>query len=139
MKPKTNKTLKLFNKVSALNRLGFSNGEALDLFKIERTLHRWHERECNGEIDRDEKTGKVYGVFECHRRGPTRTRLPIRDLETAALRKLDRIMANHPYLIPYVQTDPRGVALYILEKSILPPYRDKTDINYLNGLAVYNR
>jgi hypothetical protein len=139
MKPANNKTLKLFNKVAALNRLGFSNGEALDLFKIERTLHRWHERECNGEIDRDETTGKVYGVFECHRRGPTRTRLPIRDLETAAFRKLDLIMTSKPALLSYVQTDPRGVALYILEKSALPPYRCKTDINYSNGLAVYNR
>ena len=107
MKPKAIRTARL---MQTLNRLGFTIEESLDLFKIERTLHRWHERECNGEIDRDEITGKVYGVFECHRRGPTRTRLPIRDLETAALRKFAVIMTSHPLLKSYVQTDPRGAA-----------------------------
>lgn len=137
MKP--TKALQLAHKVQALNRLGFTTAESFDLFKIERTLHRWHERECNGEIDRNENTGKVYGVFECHRRGPTRTRLPIRDLEAAALRKLAVIMANKPSLLSYVQTDPRGVALYICEKERMPKFKYSLEAYYSNGLAVYNR
>ena len=87
MKPSALRTAHL---MQTLNRLGFTIEESLDLFKIERTLHRWHERECNGEIDQDEKTVKVYGVFLCHRRGTTRTKLPIRDLESSTLRKLAR-------------------------------------------------
>lgn len=135
MKPKAIRTARL---MQTLNRLGFTIEESLDLFKIERNLHRWHERECNGEIDRDETTGKVYGVFECHRRGPTRTRLPIRDLETAALRKLAGIMASKPALISYVQTDPRGAALYICEAKDIKPGHS-IDECYSNGLCVYNR
>lgn len=136
MKP--TKAIRTARLMQTLNRLGFTIEESLDLFKIERTLHRWHERECNGEIDRDEKTGKVYSVFECHRRGPIRTRFPIRDMETAALRKLAGIMASKPALLSYVQTDPRGVALYILEpKHIIPGYT--IDSCYSNGICVYNR
>lgn len=136
---KTTKALQLAHKVQALNRLGFTTAEAFDLFKIERTLHKWHERECNGEINRDEITGKVYGIFECHRRGPTRTRLPIRDLEKAALRKLAVIMANKSLVFSYVQPDPRGVALYICEKERMPKFTYAIEAYYSNGLAVYNR
>ena len=136
MKP--TKVMITANKIATLNRYGFNTAEAFDLFKIERRLHRWHERECNGEIDRDEETGKVYGVFECHRRGPTRTRLPIPDLETAALRKLDLIMSTRPHLVSFVQTDPRGAALYIIEKERLDP-TISIDCQYNRGYCVYNR
>lgn len=140
MKPKAMHTAHLMQK---LNRLGFTIEESLELFKIERTLHRWHERDANGEIYRDEKTGKVYGVFECHRRGPTRTRLPIKNMEKLALKKLEAIETAvarlpHPKLYFYVQGDPRGVALYICEAKNI-----KTgctiDQCYTNGFGVYNR
>jgi hypothetical protein len=38
-------------------------------------------------------------------------------------------MAKYPKLTAYVQTDPRGCALYIGEGL--------TDTNYSNGIAVY--
>lgn len=136
MKP--TKAIRTARLMQTLNRLGFTIEESLGLFKIERTLHRWHERECNGEIDRDEKTNKVYGVFECHRRGHTRTSLPIRDMETAALRKLARIMESKPALLSYVQTDPRGAALYILESKKIKS-GCTIDECYSNGICVYNR
>jgi hypothetical protein len=136
MKP--TKAMITANKVATLNRYGFNTAESFELFAIERRLNSWFTRECNGEIDRDEKSNKVYGVFECHRRGPTRTRLPIRDLETAALRKLDAIMATRPHLVSYVQTDPRGAALYIIEKERLTPTLS-IDCQYSRGYCVYNR
>lgn len=136
MKPTALHTARI---MQTLNRLGFSIEESLELFKVERTLHRWHERECNGEINRDETTGKVYGIFECHRRGLTRTRLPIRDLKTAAVRKLSGIMASKPSLLSYVQPDPRGAALYICEKERMPNFKYSIESYYSCGLAVYNR
>lgn len=136
MKPNALRTAYL---MQTLNRLGFTIEESLDLFKIERTLHRWHERECNGEIDRDQKTGKVYGVYLCHRRGNhIRTKLPLRDLESSTLRKLAGIMKNHPGLTSYVQGDPRGAALYILEAKDLQVGKDIGSY-YSKGLCVYNR
>ena len=45
-----------------LSRAGFSYSEAQALRRIEMTLHRWAEHECNGEIERDETTGKAYAV-----------------------------------------------------------------------------
>ena len=136
MKP--TKAMMKANKVATLNRYGFSNREALDLFTIESRLHKWHERECNGEVDRDEKTGKVYGVIQCLRRGTVRTRLPIRDMETFVIRKLDGIMATRPHLTYYIQSDPRGAALYIIEKEKLDPALS-IDCQYNRGICVYNR
>ena len=131
MKP--TKAIILANKLNTLARLGFSTAEAFDLFKIERRLNLFYTNECNGEIERDEKTGKVY------RFGFDRTKRYLsRDIETPALRKLNAIMATRPHLTAYVQPDPRGAALYIIEKERLDPTLS-IDCQYNRGLCVYNR
>src|SRR5574341_979657 len=74
-------------------------------------LQHWFERECgtdNGCIERNEKTGKPFW------RLANGARFPIRDLETGARKRLARIMAKYPTLTPYIQSDCRGAALYIL-------------------------
>lgn len=53
----------------------------------------------------------------------------IADDERGALKRLALIMANYPTLTAYVQTDPRGCALYIGEGL--------TDSNYTKGIAIY--
>ena len=103
---------------SAMARLGFSTDEALALRRIEMTLHRWHERECgdgNGCIERDETAGKPYFVSAWGERWgmKSRCRTVIPDRETGARKRLSRIMAGKPGLWAYVQTDPRGGALYV--------------------------
>lgn len=120
-----------------LTSLGFDYAEASQLIRIERTLHRWHEAECGndcGHIERDEATEKPYLV----RQNPHSNkayRIPIPDREKGALKRLSAIMEKHPDLIPYQQGDPRGCALYILNKDQL---RQGEDINavYSRGLAV---
>ena len=78
------------------------------LMRAERTLHRWSELECNGEIQRDDATGKprlFYGQLmdkSC----------PARDLEAGALRRVKKI-CNEKGVQFYHQTDPRGCALYL--------------------------
>lgn len=98
--------------LSRLERLGISTDDALALRRIAMTLHRWSERECNGEVERDEDTGKTYAVYGMNGPGAIhRYRCP--DLERGAQKRLAAIMARYPELAAYEQGDPRGAPLYI--------------------------
>lgn len=113
--------------------LGLSVSETEQLRRIERALHRWGERECgmgDGCIERDEKTGKPYWLNSA-----TMRRTAIRDGEAGALRKLGAIMAAHPRLLAYHQTDCRGCALYILRKRQVQD-GENLDSVYTRGVAV---
>jgi ribosomal protein L37E len=82
-------------------------------------------------------TGKPYMVHHHYRHGngqDSTSRHAIADREKGALRRLDKIMTNHPDFVSYHQGDPRGCALYIVRKSDL----NGSDINstYTRGLAV---
>jgi hypothetical protein len=122
--------------------LGFTADEVAALRRISMTLRRWHELECgndHGVIERDEATGKPYWV-NYHSRylsaNDPRSRSRIADREAGALRRLQKIMANHAPLTTYIQTDPRGAALYILRPGDIPAgYR--ADSCYTNGVCVY--
>lgn len=119
---------------SALYAAGINRTHARALRRIAMTLHSWHELECgtgHGHIWRDEKTG---APFWCSPYGvPMR---PIPDREAGALKRLQAIMANYPTLSYYVQTDPRGAALFILRPGDVPAGKD-VDACYNNGIAVY--
>lgn len=100
-----------------MEEFGFSYDEASRLRRIEMTLHRWAEAECNGEIQRegDDGDGKprfYYGARMNHS-------YPIADREAGALKRLGKIMSAHPEWLAYHQTDPRGCALYIISKERL--------------------
>jgi len=108
-----------------LNRVmarGISMDDAYALRRISMTLQRWYELECGDgndyaswAIERDEATGKPYMVTYPH---TVKTRrYAIADRERGALRRLDTIMARYPDLAAYVQTDPRGAALYVYRKD----------------------
>ena len=107
-----------------LRGLGFETHEAHSLIRIEMTLHRWAEHECNGNIQRegDDGEGKPRwhnpdAVTDYVRKG-----FPIPDRERGALKRLGRIIEGRnarPGVNPeklgfYHQTDPRGAALYII-------------------------
>lgn len=124
----------------SMERLGFTYEEADTLRRAQMTLHTWAERECNGLIERDEETGKVYSL----NRNGDRTKYTVPDLETGAWKRVlvtvDRRNAREsaasvhntrealPNLVAYHQTDPRGCALYLVEGT---PTDDVS--------AVYNR
>jgi len=119
--------------MNALDSLGFAFDEAQALVKIERTLHRWSERECgddHGCIERDEVTNKPIW-----RSSHTDRTWSIPDREKGALKRLDAIMARHPKLSYYYQTDPRGCALYILRPGDVPE-GSRAECCYSNGIAV---
>lgn len=61
---------------------------------------------------------------------------PIADPERGALERLDAIMKRYPSLSYYVQTDPRGCALYILRPGDVPE-GERAESYYTRGLAVH--
>ncbi len=106
--------------ISRLAEMGFSFGEAQTLRRIEMTLHRWAEHECNGNIQRegDASDGKPrwYSDYAInHESSPKGHR--IADRERGALKRLGNMMEAHPDFVAYHQGDPRGCALYIVSKS----------------------
>ena len=112
--------------------LGISRPDAEALRRISMTLHRWAERECNGEIQRDEGTGKpfVYSTYDGRKLYATA------DKETGALKRLGDILAKTPGLSYYHQSDPRGAALYILRPGDVPEGKE-ADSYYSRGIVVY--
>lgn len=119
------------NCIGPLVRAGIDYDDAHALRRIAMTLHRWHELECNGEVHRDEDTGRVCGYFPDFEIG-----FPVADRETGAMKRLAKIMAKYPTLQPYIQGDPRGAALYILRPGDVPDGAS-VDSYYSRGLAVY--
>lgn len=130
-----------------LQALGFTHAEAEQLRRISMTLQRWHELECGtdgGCIERDELTGKTYW-----RSAHTGKRWPYADRETGARKRLSRILLDRlnrtkdadgtikgPALSAYIQTDPRGAALYVIRPGDVP---DGADVGayYNRGICVY--
>jgi hypothetical protein len=154
--PTRKEAARLTAQENTLLDLGFTASEAESLRRISMALRRWHELECgidSGCIERDEKTGRPYwrtvGYSGC--------RWPMADREAGALRRLNVILKNvnarRPYLsrpvrdgLPnggemkllqtYIQTDPRGAALYILRPGDVPAGAS-ADSYYSRGLCVY--
>ena len=124
--------------IPRLVEAGISYASALTLRRIAMTLHRWHELECGdvygNAIERDEETGRPYATYQ-PAQGP-RKRYPVADRERGALKRLARIMNNYPGYRYYVQSDPRGAALYILRPGDLPEGADISS-HYTHGIAVY--
>lgn len=116
--------------------------DAESLRRISMTLRRWFELECgdgNGCVERDETTGTPHYYNARARfvdpRDPRAWRT-IPDRETGARKRLAAIMARYPSLTAYVQTDPRGCALYILKPGDVPEGAD-VSAYYSRGLAVF--
>lgn len=129
----------LFNR---LQSLGFTYEEAVQLRRIEMTLRRWAEAECNGEIERNEETGKPERVSAAYINGLTdkRRSWPCADKEAGALKRLKAIVDSRNLresptefmqanaqdrVYAYHQTDPRGCSLYLLTRSQLPDTTDE--------------
>jgi hypothetical protein len=80
-----------FELFARLQELGFTYEEAVQLRRIEMTLQRWAEAECNGEIERNETTGKPERVSQAWLKGVSDKRhaWPVADREAGALRRLE--------------------------------------------------
>lgn len=114
-------------------RYGLTRGETAILRRAQMVLHRWAERECNGEIERGESRPEI-----CHDgRG---NRVP--DLETPALKRIEKIVTarnarfpDRPALRFYHQRDPRGCAVYLVPADVIPEGKSIAAY-YSRGLAI---
>ncbi len=128
-----------------LTRLGVTYNDAQKLRRISLTLRRWFELECGDDndyaswsIERDEQTDKPYMVCSPHK-GES-WRCPIADRETGARKRLAVILSKYPSLHAYIQTDPRGAALYLLTAEQVAwngGTVEQLDAIYSRGVAVY--
>ncbi len=135
-----------------LQELGFTYEESVALRRIEMTLRRWAEAECNGEIFRSETTNKPFRAQNVRgvAFGSTERIWPIADREAGALKRLAAIIDNRNLrcspdsledfndVLAYHQTDPRGCMLYLVKRSDLSHGGEKLPIEtaYVRGLAV---
>lgn len=120
--------------IRRLETLGFSQDEAETLRRISMTLHRWAERECNGEVETDDD-GKAYSVSQGYAPSWKVTRYRIPNREAGAIRRLGKTMQLHPGWDFYHQTDPRGAALYLYRHEDV---RRGIDCEYSSiGICVY--
>lgn len=129
--------------LASLVRAGISEchvWHARTLRRASLTLHRWHELECGDSntyaswaLERDEATGAPYMVTYYHApkathllNVPTRRRYP--DKEKGAIKRIQAV-CKELSLHYYIQSDPRGCALYISREQL-------TCQNYTNGVPI---
>jgi len=143
--------------------IGFTRAESESLRLISRTLRRWHERECNGEVQRGEDgIARGYRV-NARFLDPNDPRYwyKVPDRETGARKRLAAIVERRNARITndsskdaelnihatcaaklsgivsaYIQGDPRGAALYIMRSGDVPEGGD-VGSHYSRGLCVY--
>jgi hypothetical protein len=136
--------------------LGFTPDEAERLRRISMALQRWHELECGtdqGCIERDGENGDGKPFMTYETGNGKRGRYAIPDRERGAHKRLAAIMGQRNgrpaiengrlnaapsigKLSSYVQTDPRGAALYILRPGDVPEGAD-VSAYYSRGICVY--
>lgn len=148
-----------------LRALGFTREEAESLRRISMTLSRWHELECgtdSGCVERDEETGKTYWLNSNNMcRSPVADRetgalkrlaaiLRARNVREAPIQHAPETCPGKPcgnecdhverhegtMLKSYIQTDPRGAALYIIRPGDVPKGGD-VESCYSRGICIY--
>lgn len=130
-----------------LHALGFETFEIDQLFRIERALQRWAERECGDgsdwAIERNEETGKPFLVYHGQHAGKNYYAFKpqaLQDREASSLKRLSKIVGDRnarcdEAVIEYHQGAPRGCQVYIVPVAEL---RGGADIHsvYTRGVAV---
>lgn len=121
-----------YDALHALGAIGITYGDAVTLRRASRQLQTWNEHECNGAIQRDESTGLPYWYSTITGKRLCRTS----DREAGATRRIHAVMKRYPSLSVYIQGDPRGAALYVLQPGDVPAGADP-GAYYSRGIAVY--
>ena len=100
----------------AINRYGISQQDYKALALEEHRLQRWSEQECNGEIQRDDETGKPYRWLSYG--GTAKARYSTPDRETGSLKRCQEIAERYGLKF-FHQLDPRGCQVHIYRESDL--------------------
>ena len=99
----------------AVNRYGISRQDYKALALEEHRLQRWSEQECNGEIQRDDETGKPFRHWPNQ---PTMSPVPTPDKEAGSIRRCKEIAESYGLKF-FHQTDPRGCQVHVYRESDL--------------------
>jgi hypothetical protein len=138
--------------VLRLRDAGIGLEDANALRRISMTLQRWHELECGdsndyaswaivrgrkeaGEFIHDDD-GRPFEERHIHRGNAKAIYTAVADREAGAKKRLKAIMARYPEFAAYVQTDPRGCALYLVRKADVPAGEEMM-CHYTKGIAVH--
>jgi hypothetical protein len=100
-----------------LNKYGIDPDGVDILLRAERTLHRWAEMQCNGDVEYDDDG------LPCNRYGQR-----VSDREAGALKRIAATLKDTG-LTARVQGDPRGCSLYLIRAD------DRTN-SVWHGIAV---
>jgi hypothetical protein len=122
--------------IRSLEAVGFTQAEAETLRRISMTLSHWAETECNGEVEVNDD-GKAFRVHQGHAPTWEVSRWPIPNREAGAIRRLGKMMQDHPGFDFFHQTDPRGAALYIYRPDDLKPGQSIDRVYSSIGICVY--
>lgn len=128
--------------ITRLAALGFSFEEIEKLRRVSMALRKWFEYECGTEAgrivrDEDEKPFFVREYRETWKPYAWKTMTtPIADREKGAIKRLEKILSMYPGFTYYLQTDPRGCALYLLQQGDVPEGKSPAAY-YTNGIAVF--
>lgn len=128
--------------IARLTRLGITPEDSWSLRRAAMTLTNWHIGQCGNSsahsswaIVRDDETEKTYMEIIPH--NGNRYRVAIPDREAGARKRVEKILSKYPGLHYYVQTDPRGASLYVVEQKTLDLYQRPIDEIYNQGVAVW--
>jgi len=122
-----------------LFQAGFDASEAQALHGIAMTLSRWDEAECNGDIQRDEETGKPYRYYGCSYGAANAiiNKYPCADREAGAMKRLVELLTSHPEFTFYHQRDPRGCSLYLVKPEDIPVGSSLDSCYPTFGIAIF--
>ena len=106
----------------AARKHGISHNAWITLCDAEHVLSVWNERECNGEIVRDEPCnrwplGRPRRFALGEHGEPCGEGFYTPDLAAAAMRRAKAVLVGLPDVSIYWQDDPRGSAIYIYNRS----------------------
>jgi len=131
--------------LNSLQRAGIESEDLQPLRRISMTLRRWFELECgtgndrvSESVERDEVTEKPFRRVQFMGAGGkwVDRKYPIADREKGAIKRLDVLRAKYPALVFYVQTDPRGCALYAIPSESIRE-GERVESIYNRGIAIY--
>jgi len=138
--------------VLRLRDAGISLEDANALRRISMTLQRWHEAACGnsndyaswaivrgrkeaGEFIHDDD-GRPFEERHIHRGNGRAIYTAVPDRERGAKARLAAIMTRYSEFAAYVQTDPRGCALWIVPRAAVPAGEEMM-CHYTKGIAVH--
>ena len=123
------------NKEFAINKLSLTAYRWNQLRRAEMALHTWAEKECNGEIQREDESGKPR-IYRLSQYGDFTERGGFIAVSEAYHLKEAQRHAKAAGLRIYRQGDPRGCQIYLYKQSELEEAMASNEIYRKPGMGI---